>query len=166
MAAIMAALKAQGVDEIEIQTSHYSINYERELVPAKLEGAPLVEQAAYRVSNMLRVTVRDVEKAGAVLDAVVEAGANQVHGVTFTVSDEEIWQGQAREKAMEDALARASELAGLAGVELGEVLTVSEVVAGFPVPMALMAEGAMGGSMIAPGELEVGTQLQVSFAIQ
>jgi uncharacterized protein YggE len=115
---------------------------------------------------MLRVTVRDVEKAGVVLDAVVEAGANQVYGVTFTVSDEGIWQGQARERAMEDALARASELAGLAGVELGEVLTVSEVVAGFPVPMALMAEAAMGGSMIAPGELEMGTQLQVSFAIQ
>jgi uncharacterized protein YggE len=98
---------------------------------------------------MLRVTVRDVEMVGAVLDAAVDAGANQVHGVTFTVEDESTWQGQAREKAMADARARANELASLADVGLGEVVSVSEVIGGFATGI-VSPERAMGGG-IAPG---------------
>jgi uncharacterized protein YggE len=154
-----------GIAEKDIQTSHYSIYYEREPVPTPREGPVGEEQGAYRVSSMLQVTVRDVEKAGAVLDAVVEAGANQVYGVTFTVSDRAQWEGQAREKAVADAKARAGELARLTGVELGEVLSVSEVIGGGTVPMAAF-ERAVGGGGIAPGELEFSTQVQVTFAIQ
>jgi uncharacterized protein YggE len=169
MTAIVTALQGVGIDEKDIQTSHYNIYYEQEPTLAVREGAasanPVQEsRGGYRVSNMLRVTVRNVDKAGDVLDAVVDAGANQIYGVTFTVSDETRWQSEAREKAMADAQARATELAGLAGVELGEVLSVSEVVGSTPV--AMMAERAFGGAGIAPGELELGTQLQVVFAIQ
>jgi uncharacterized protein YggE len=114
---------------------------------------------------MLEVTVRDVNVAGDVLDGVVEAGANQVYGVTFTVSDDSKWQSEARKNAVADARARAQELAGLTGVELGEVQLVSEVIGGGPVPIAY-AERAMGGGGIAPGELEMSTQVQVTFAIQ
>lgn len=162
IAAIIDALTEPGVDEKDIQTSHYSIHYERELTPVVREGPARESQDGYRVSNMLRVTVRDVEKAGAVLDAVVEAGANQVWGVTFAVSDESKWQNQAREKAMADTKARASELADLAGVKLGEVMSVSEVIGGMPMPRA-MGGGSDG---IAPGELELGIQIQVTFAIR
>jgi uncharacterized protein YggE len=168
MAAIAAALAETGVAEKDIQTSQYSIYYEREPVPvarpAPSEEGLAVSSGAYRVSSMLQVTVRDVDTAGDVLDAVVEAGANQVYGVTFTVSDEQKWQSGARENAMTDAKARAAELARLAGVELGDVLSVSEVVGGMPVPMA--SERAYGGGGIAPGELELSTQVQVTFAIQ
>ena len=176
MAAIVAALTELGIAEKDIQTSHYSIHFERDRDPAVMrarpeegpltEAAPAPIQGGYRVSNMLRVIVRDIEQAGDVLDAVVAAGANQVHGVTFTVSDETEWQSVAREKAMADARDRAAELAGLAGVELGEVLTVSEIVGSAPVVMPAMAERAFGGGGIAPGELEFGTQVQVTFAIQ
>jgi uncharacterized protein YggE len=117
---------------------------------------------------MLRVTVRDVEGAGEVLDAVVEAGANQVYGVNFTVSDEAEWQGQAREKAMADAAERAYELASLAGIELGEVLSISEVIDGiWSSPMRVGWDpGIGGGGGFAPGELEMSTQVQVTFAVQ
>lgn len=163
MVAIHAALKEMGVDEKDIQTSHYSIHYEREPMQAMREGPVGESQGGYRVSNMLRVTVHDVERAGDVLDAAVEAGANQVHGVTFTVSDESSWQGQAREKAISDAEARAAELAGLAGIELGTVQSVSEVIGAWPAAMA--PEGIMSGGL-APGELELSTRVQVTFAIQ
>jgi uncharacterized protein YggE len=165
IAAIMAALKQMGVDEKNIQTSHYSIHYEREPMSVAREGPAGESQGGYRVSNMLRVTVRDVERAGDVLDAVVEAGANQVHGVTFTVSDESKWQGQAREEAIADARARAGELASLTGVDLGQVQSVSELVGGWPMAMAPVPERVIGGG-IAPGELELSTQVQVTFAIQ
>jgi uncharacterized protein YggE len=167
MATIAAALQEAGVAEKDIQTSHYSIHYEREPMPMLREGPALENQGGYLVSNMVRVTVRDVEKAGDVLDAVVQAGANQVFGVTFTVSDENAWQSEARARAVADARSRAQELAGLAEVELGAVLSVSEVIGSLPVPVAKMAVERDGGGVgIAPGELELGTQIQVTFAIQ
>jgi uncharacterized protein YggE len=165
MEAIAAALEEAGVDEKDIQTSHYSIYYEQEPMPVMREGSALENQGGYRVSNMVRVTVHDVEKAGDVLDAVVQAGANQVYGVTFAVSDESTWQSEARAKAMADARSRAQALADLAKVELGEVLSVSEVVGSLPVPVMAVERG-VGGGGIAPGELELGTQIQVTFAIQ
>jgi uncharacterized protein YggE len=165
IAAITAALSEAGVAAKDIQTNHYSIHLEREPMPMIREGPAGPGQEGYRVSNMLRVTVRDVERAGDVLDAVVEAGANQVYGVNFTVSDQEKWLGQAREKAMANANARAHELAGLAGVELGEVLSVSEVIGGM-MPPSIMMEHGIGGGGFAPGELEMSTQVQVTFALQ
>lgn len=165
MVALHAALQEMGIDEKDIQTSHYSIHYEREPMQVMREGPVGEGEGGYRVSNMLRVTVRDVERAGDVLDAAVEAGANQVYGVTFTVADESSWQGQAREKAMSDAEARAAELAGLAGVELGAVQSVSEVIGAWPAAMAPMPETVMSGGF-APGELELSTRVQVTFAIQ
>jgi uncharacterized protein YggE len=167
MEAVVAALQEAGVAEKDIQTLQYHIHYEREPMMAPREGAVSKDQGGYSVNNVLRVTVRDVEKAGAVLDAAVEVGANQVWGVNLTVSDEDNWQGQAREKAMADARDRAADLAGLAGVQLGEVLSVSEVIGASPVPMAVLKSGVGGGgSGIAPGELELATQIQVTFAIQ
>jgi uncharacterized protein YggE len=171
IAAIVATLKEMGIAESDIQTSHYSIHYERGPMPQVIRSEPTEEmlvpemQGGYRVSNMLRVTVRAIESAGDVLDAVVAAGANQVYGVTFTVSDENQWQSAAREAAMADATARAEELAGLANVQVGQVLSISEVVGGAPQPM-MAVERAYGGGGIAPGELELGTQVQVTFAIQ
>lgn len=168
MEAILAALKDLGVAEEDIQTSHYSIYLEREPVRRVVmeEGTSQEEGGMYRVSNMLRVTIRDIEQVGEVLDAVVEAGANQMYGVTFTISDDLEWQSEAREKAMADARARAEELAGLADVELGEVLSVSEVVGSSPVYVEMEAAAMRGGGGIAPGELEFGSQIQVTFAIQ
>jgi uncharacterized protein YggE len=164
-AAIMAALLAIGIDEQDIQTTHYSIHYEREPMHMPTEGPPGESEAGYRVSSLLRVTVRDIESAGEVLDEVVDAGANQVYGVTFTASDESRWQGEAREKAMADAKARAGELAGLAGVELGAIQSVSEVIGSWPMPTTIVGEPGMGGTF-APGELELSTQVQVAYAIQ
>jgi len=169
MAAILDVLKEMGIAEKDIQTSHYSIYYERDpfyAVPrgeAEMNSEP---QGAYRVSNMLRVTVRNLEMVGDILDAVVEAGANQMYGVSFTVADDEAWQSDAREAAMTNAKARAEELAGLANVELGQVLSVSEVVGGSPVYSKVAMEAAYGGGGISPGELELGVQIQVTFAIE
>jgi uncharacterized protein YggE len=164
MEAIMAALEEAGIADKDIRTAHYGIHFEREPGPALREGGNDGAQGAYIVSSMVEVTIRDVDRAGQVLDAVVQAGANQVYGVNFTVSDESAWQSQARAEAMADARSRAQELAELAELELGEVLSVSEVVGGMAVPM--LAERAMGSGGFAPGELELGTQIQVVFAVQ
>jgi uncharacterized protein YggE len=168
MESISATLTGLGVTEKDVQTSYYSIYYEQEpYQPSAREGETAAEpKGAYRVSSMLEVTVRDVEKAGEVLDAVVAAGANQVQGVNFTVSDDEKWQSEAREKAVANARVRAEEFATLAGVSLGEVLSVSEVIGGAVPYVAYADRGMGGGGGFAPGELEMSTQVQVTFAIQ
>jgi uncharacterized protein YggE len=165
MGAIMSALADVGVDQADVQTSHYGIYYERESGPTPADGQSTEMNGGYLVSNLVLVTIRDVDTAGDVLDAVVQAGANQVNGVTFTVSDESAWQSQAREKAMADARSRAEELAVLSGAELGEIQSVSEVVGGLAAPMMAVERG-MGGGGMTPGELELGTQIQVVFGIQ
>lgn len=166
LAAILSALKELGIAESDIQTSSYSIHYEREtFAPVAREGTAPEQAGGYRVSSTLGVTVRDIDTVGQVLDAVVSAGANQVYGIRFTVSDDKEWQSKARKLAVADAKERALELAGLSGVELGEVLSLSEVVGSVSVPMAAMAMDRGGGG-IAPGELELGTQIQVTFAIK
>jgi uncharacterized protein YggE len=169
MEAILAALKELSVAEKDIQSSYYSIYYEQEPYQpvAREEESAAQPRGVYRVSSMLEVTVRDVEKAGTVLDTLVAAGANQVYGVNLTVSDDQKWQNEAREKAITDAQARAQEFARLTGVELGQVLSVSEVIGG-GVPYVAYAERGMGGGGggISPGELEMSTQVQVTFAIQ
>jgi len=168
MEAILAALEEMGIAEKDIQTSHYGIYYEREPFFEPGRGEPAAEnEGFYRVSSMLNVTIREIERAGEVVDAAVEAGANRMYGVSFTVSETVEWESEAREKAMADARARAEELAGLAEVTLGEVLSVSEVVGSRPVVLEKEVMAAFGGGGgIIPGELEVGTQIQVTFAIE
>lgn len=167
VAAIVTVLQNMGIAEKDIQTTQYSIYYERDPYYPAVEREPGQEaQGAYRVSNMLNVTVRDMDLVGELLDAIVEAGANQVYGVTFTVSEAQKWESDARQEAMADAQARAEELARLANVELGDVLSVSEVVGGAPSPMAYVVVERAAAGGIAPGELEFSTQIQVTFAIR
>ena len=164
MGSVLQALQQSGVAEEDIQTTNYSIHYEQQPVHVVYEGLPGKVQTGYRVSSMLRVTVHDIEKAGDVLDAAVEAGANQVHGVTFTVSDVRTLHWQAREKAIADAEVRASELVGLAEVQLGMVQSMSEVVSSWPMPATIVRDPGIGGGF-APGELELSTQVQVTYTI-
>jgi len=125
------------------------------------------DEVISRMSNQVMVSVRDLSKVGSILDGAIEAGANQVYSVTSTVSDESTWKSEARAKAMADVIARAHESAGLAEVELDEVRSVSEPMWGVPTAMmGVKVGGGMGGDGIAPGELELRTQIQVTFAIQ
>jgi uncharacterized protein len=165
MEAVLAALEAAGIADRDIQTTNFSISADRYPEPMP---ATTGEQAAlvYRVSNMVTVTVRELDSVGEVLDAVIEAGANNIWGVSFTVEDPSAAQADARTDAMADAAARAEALATLAGVELGSVMSVSEVISspGIVTEMAY-ARDAAGGTSISPGQVEIGYQVQVSYFI-
>jgi hypothetical protein len=166
MQKILDALKAQGVAENDIQTSYFNIWVERPYSPDVSQST----QTIYHVSNTVNVTIRDLSRVTTTLGAAIEAGANTINSITFNIADPAELQGQARQEAVGDAQAKAQELAGLNGVTLGEVVSVSEVVQG-PGPLfdtASYAQGVGGGGVgpISPGEIEVTVQLQVSYAIQ
>jgi uncharacterized protein len=169
MEAILAALKEAGIAEKDIQTMNYSISSEQPPQPTLPEGGTGTGETKprYRVSNMVNVTVRDLDKVGDVLDAVIEAGANSIWGVSFSVDDPKAAQAEARSKAVTDAQTRAQALSELSGVKLGPVMSMSEVVSGGAVPMYAMADRAAGGGgSISPGEVEVSYQVQVSYFIE
>jgi hypothetical protein len=170
MEAILAALKAAGIEEKDIQTTNYTIYLERyPEQPVGAESSTSEQKPVYRVSNMVTVTVRDLESVGDVLDAVIEAGANNIWGISFTLDDPKVAQADARAKAIEDAGIRAQTLADLSGVKLGPVMSVSEVIGGGSVPLAGFAvaeRAASGGGTISPGELEVTYQVQMSYFIE
>jgi uncharacterized protein len=167
MEAILAALEAQDVASKDIQTSNYSIFAER--MGDAMTGRPS-GHVTYRVNSGVAITVRDLATVGALLDAVIDAGANNIYGVSFSVSNPDRVMAEARRKAAEDARARAEELAALHGVVLGEVVSVSEVIGGsvpMPVLERVSASAAMGGGAldIQPGELAMAARLQVVYAI-
>ena len=164
--AIMAALEAIGIESADIQTSNYSLWAEPRYGDNGPEGI-----AGYRVTNQVHVKIRDIGQVGTVISAVTEAGANSVHGVSFSVADPAALETEARAAAIDNAREKAASLAELSGVELGEVVSVSEVVR----QPGIFMEG-MGGAgrdvaestvpSIAPGELGYNVQVQVTFAIR
>jgi len=166
--AIVAALQAQGVNNQNLQTSSLNIWIERPYDPA--EGTPS-DRVLYHVSNQVNVTIRDLSKVGAILDAVIQAGANNMYGVTFKVADPSVLESDTRNQAMDDARAKAEELAKLAGLKLGDVISVSEIIGsgtgGLYNNTQFKAEGlGGGGGGITPGQLQMTTQLQVVYSVQ
>ncbi|TEU17717.1 MAG: DUF541 domain-containing protein [Anaerolineales bacterium] len=169
MDAVLQALKQQGVDEKDIQTSGFSVWTERPYGP---EG-PSSDEVLYHVSNQVAVTIRELDTVGTVLDAAIEAGANNIYGVTFSLADPSQAESEAQRKAVDDAQAKAQWLASLNNVKLGDVVSVSEVIGGGGgyyaggVREASLAAGMGGGDgPIAPGELELTLQLQSVYTVQ
>ena len=164
MAKLIEALKSAGIAEQDIQTAYYSVYTEQRYKP---ETGEATGEIIYHTSSSLSVTIRDISQVGAVLDKAVTAGANNISGVSFSVADTTKLEAAAREKAVADARARATDLARLFGVEVGKVATISEVVTGGPVPVYDRATGmGGGGAPIQPGQLSISTQLQVTFSVK
>lgn len=162
--AIMAALAEQNVKRQDIHTLNYGLWAEQIYGENGPEGI-----SGYRVTNQVHITVRDIDTLGDVLAAVIDAGANSIHGITFTASDTEALAAEARKAAMADARQRANSLADLGNVELGEIQVISEMV-GQPV---FPFEGPRGGvsdqavpPSIAPGQLSYQVSIMVTFGLK
>lgn len=169
MSRIQAALKRSGVDDKDVQTQYFNIfpRYDQAKVPT---GAPQI--AGYTVNNQVTVKVRNIDKLSQVLDSAIAAGGNavRVNSVGFAVDKPEQAQAQARDKAMADAKARAEQLAKQAGVQLGKVRSVSEVIAGagpIPYPATGASAGKGGGpTPISSGEQEITASVSMVFEIK
>jgi uncharacterized protein YggE len=169
MEAILVALEEAGISEKDIQTMHYSVQLDRYAEPMpRVESTTEESTPQYRVSNQVNVIIRDLEQVGDVLDAVIDAGANNIWGVSFSLDDPAAGQSDARAGAIDDARARAEALAELSGIELGPVMAVSEIVGGgiSPMPAVMVERAASGAGSISPGELEVTYQVQVTYFIE
>jgi uncharacterized protein YggE len=161
MARVLAAIKAQGVDSKEIQTSIYSVNP----LTTYREGQPPVV-TGYQVMNVVTVKVKNMDNVGKVLDAGMGAGANYLGGVFFGVADPTKYQNDARTAAVQDATRVAQALATVAGVKLGNVISVSESAVNVPQPIPqgrVFAADAAAPGPVEGGSLEISTNVVMQF---
>jgi uncharacterized protein YggE len=169
MEAVLEALKAQGIAEKDIQTSGYNIWIERPYSGPEPLSAGGPGEAIYHVNNMVNVVIHDLDGVGEALNVAIEAGANNIYGVTFNVDEPGESMSEARALAVEDAAAKAQELAALNQVTLGDVITISEVVGnagGFFAGPEYAVAASVGGGPISPGELALTARLQITYAIE
>ncbi len=168
---LIAALIDLGVAENDIQTTNFNI-YSFEDYALPLDPETQKPPTTYSVDNSVFVTVRDIAGLGDLLAGAVDAGANNVWGIQFDVTDKSAAISQAREAAVAAARSQAEELATLAEVELGQILNISSY-GGFPVPYAQGIGGGGGGAAemastvpVSPGLLTITVDVSIVFEIQ
>lgn len=166
---VIAAVKAQGIDEKDIRTQNFWLNP----VYDWADGRQIPR--GFEAGQNLEIKIRDLDMVSAVLGAATAAGANQSGGVQFTVDDPEEKRAEARAEAIAEAKAKAVQLADQLGVELGDIVNFSEGgYGGGPVPPMYYGEAAgRGGADMAQnaavdlpaGEQEINVNVSITYEI-
>jgi uncharacterized protein YggE len=166
MGRVLEALKRAGVAYKDVRTASISLQpqyrYENNQPPV-ITG--------YQASNTVTVKFRDIAKAGAVLDALVATGANQISGPELGLEDPAAATDEARVDAIGKARARAELYARAAGLKVKRILSISESNTEMPRPMPiLMRSQAMAADMaeskILPGEQSLNVSVSVRFELE
>lgn len=169
MAAVIEAMKGEGIEARDLQTANFSIS-PRYSQPRRDAAGGQEEPriVGYSVSNNLTVRVRALDRLGAILDRAVTMGVNTGGNIGFANADPSQIVAEARAEAVRDATARAKTLAAAAGVSLGQILEISETMPSGPVPMArakLAMEVAPSAVPIEGGENAYSVTVQVTWEI-
>jgi uncharacterized protein YggE len=183
MGAVIAALKQAGIADKDLRTNSLSIGFEQEPQPPVIIQAPsptrgkVAPEAApqpapestmrghYRATNMVEATIRDMNGIGKVLKAAMDAGANNVWGISFEIEDPLALRVQARTQAIQRAQQSAQELARLSNVKLGKVLAISENDGGGYAPMmkSMAAQARDADVPVEKGEITITHQVQLLY---
>jgi uncharacterized protein len=161
--AVLAALRELEVADGDVDAPEVSINpeYDYRRDAQKLIG--------YHVARSVTARIRALDSLGLVLDRVVKAGADEVHGTQMTASDAAVAEHAALRAAVASARAKAEVLAESAGIRLGAVVRIEEEalpgVAPMPMKMMASAEAADVPSEVATGDLTISRRVRVTFAI-
>ena len=158
MTAVLTTVKASGIAERDIQTSRLSLQPQYD--PNKGGTARLT---GFQANNQVTIRIRDIDNLPTVLDRAIAAGANEMSGIEFVVSDQSKLLDQARDEAIADARRMAELYARAARAKLGQVVSISEEgTAPQPRPMQAVRAGAVP---IAPGEQTLRAIVSVSYEL-
>jgi uncharacterized protein len=163
---VIDALQDAGVAANDIRTTSFSIWPNQQYSP---DGQPTGTR--YVVDNSVFVTVRELEGLGDLLDSAIGAGANSINSIQFDVADKDEALKNAREEAVKDAKEQAQQLADAAGMNLGEVQSISFYDSA-PIPFMEYGKGGGGGAAvesavpIQPGQLAVTATVSISYEIK
>lgn len=171
MAQVLAAMKAEGIADRDLQTGAFSVQ-PRWFYPANKDGGSEQPRiTGYTVNNTLTVRIRDLARVGAILDTSVSLGVNQGGDVMFTNDDQDKVRASARLDAVAKAKAKAEAMVGALGVGLGRITQVSEnTYSAPPVPMMRAEMSAVAAKAdyavpVASGENEYRVTVSVTWEI-
>lgn len=162
--AILARLAELGIGEADIQAPSLTV----QPIYDYTRGAPKV--TGYEASRPMTIRLREIDRLGPALDALVDDGATQVHGTSMELAEPEAAGREALAAAVAVARGRAEALAGAAGLTLGPPERIEEDPGGMPVPMRdmgmmRMAKAEAAPTEVAVGEIEVGARIRAWFSI-
>jgi uncharacterized protein YggE len=164
MAATVVALKRAGVADKDIRTASISLQPQYRYAdnqPPAITG--------YQASNQLTVTFRDIGRTGAILDALVAAGVNQIGGPDFALEHPDAALDEARVQAVQKARAKAEVYAKAAGLSIKRIVAIGES-GGYspqpPRPMMMAMARAKEATDLQPGEEKIGVTVNVTFELQ
>lgn len=163
MEALLARLHESGIEDKDIQTSSVSIWPRYGSSDTQVDG--------YDANNSVTVTIHNIAQTGELLGRVVEAGANNIGGINFTVDDPSALQTNARNAALVDAKARADAMAQAVGGTVGQVLSVTENIGQPPQTFERFATATAYAADTAnvpvqPGQQTITAQVQVTYELR
>jgi uncharacterized protein YggE len=156
VARVVAALRREGIAQADIQTADVSLS------PRWSENGESI--IGYTASNTVTAIIRRLGQAGAVIDAAVAAGANQMSGPSLLASDQASAYRDALRAAVANARAKAQTLATASGVTAGRITAVVESGTG-PSPMPAQDAERAAAPTIEPGTQRIEATVSVTFAI-
>jgi uncharacterized protein YggE len=167
---VLAKLRAAVAPPGEVSTGGYDLAplYDYEQQAGTRPGGPRL--VGYSATNRLQIVTADLAGLGALIDAAVASGANQIDSIGFYVADEQAPRKRALAEAGRVARADAEAIAQGLGVTLGDVVDASSTIGAMPMPvfartsMAMTAEAAP--TEVVPGSLEIAADVTVTFAIR
>lgn len=161
---IIARLRQLGIARDDIQTSNFNVS------PQYDYNQTTGEQVfrGYNVNNQVQVKLRELPRAGEILDALVSAGANNIYGPSFMLEDDVAAKAEARRLAFARGQRMAEDYARMAGYSSVRVLEISESVQNYsPMPQAMMARMSADSSEsappIEPGQVGTGVSITVKY---
>jgi uncharacterized protein YggE len=166
--AVIAAARSLGIESRDIQTTGLSVSPVYRPRP-RSDEPPEIE--AYRASNNVSITVRDLRRTSAILDAALAAGANNIGGLRFSFANPDELRIQALTNAIANAETKAQAMASAAGVALTGVVAMQEESVSFPVPQAQDFARAMPAAAPAPappvesGEMVIRARVRVTYGL-
>jgi uncharacterized protein len=165
MQSVLDSLNAAGIAARDIQTSNLTVSQRYD---NRSDGNSQAQTAGFDASNNVSIVIRDLGALGKILDQVVNAGANQVNGISFGIDNEEPKLDDARKLAVKEARRKAQLYAAASGVVLGNVLTISENGAYQPQSGAVFKARAESADSvpIAQGEQVLAVDVNVTWEIK
>ena len=165
--AILDAVRRVGIDEQNIQTVRLVLS------PIYSSRRPSDTQelriVGYRASNTVSVRTEDLSLVAPVIDAALEAGANQLEGVSFGLQDDQAIKQQALRRALEEARGKAEAMAAALDVELDAIISVTEEPGFVREPMMeisrAMALQSNAQTSVSPGEVAVSASVSIAYRL-
>jgi uncharacterized protein len=157
--AVINALKESGIPEDDIKTQSYTIDPQYDYVDGKQVFR------GYRVSHILRITVKNVNEIGKIVDKAVASGANQVISINFSLLDPSRYYQRALEAAIDDAIAKAKTIGRKLNIIISQapVQIVEQTNQPITPFSPVLLQTAQNATQIPTGQIEIIARIKAIF---